>query len=485
MILFRKMGKTVIAAKANQFTAALAGPMRTVSIRLTFPDWQACAVFPALGISLMLGLAASAQAQDTGAGLPHWLTLNFAQQSRMQTLDGQFRAGLEGSDQAFEIRNTLQAEADLGGFSLQAEVADMRTFLHDEATPLDKFTNNPLDILQANISVPIAGLLGPEHRGWVKFGRFTMDVGSRRFVARNVFRNTVNAFGGVHARLDRGDSSFQLFYVQPTKIRISGDWPENDPRLDKESSDTLLWGGFFQTLLPGRQDRVETYVLGLDDDRRQSANQRFDVVGIGARLYRNPAPGQWNYETEAIVQFGDAPALDAQSPLRDHRAGYFHFTLGYTFGLSWQPRLSLVYNYASGDRNPLDTESNSFNHFFGVPRPDFGPTGIFRAFQRYNIDTPGLMLNLQPTSDISGYIRVQDYSLAEPAQGWSTTRYRHPGNLGEDRVGLQLETRMRWRLLENRLTIEGGYVWLKAGAYMDQVDKGDSHYYYLQSSVRL
>ena len=43
------------------------------------------------------------------SNLSEWLKLSFEQQSRMQHLDEQFRAGVDGSDQGFEWR-TLQAE---------------------------------------------------------------------------------------------------------------------------------------------------------------------------------------------------------------------------------------------------------------------------------------------------------------------------------------------------------------------------------------
>ena len=95
------------------------------------------------------------------------------------------------------------------------------------------------------------------------------------------------------------------------------------------------------------------------------------------------------------------------------------------------------------------------------------------------------MLNLQPTSNIDAYVRLQRPKLAEQAQGWRTTRYRHPGNLGETHLGTQLETRVRWNLMDDKLTIDGGYTWLNSGPYMDLVNKGDSHYFYVQSIVRL
>ena len=421
---------------------------------------------------------------QSDSGLPDWLSLGFEQQTRFQHLDGQFRAGLDGSDQGLEWRNILKADADFEGFSVTAELADMRTYFVDSGSPLDSFTNNPLDILQANVTVPFTGLFSEEDRGFIRIGRFTMDQGSRRFVARNRFRNTINSFGGVQARLENGNTSLELFYTRPTSRRVSGDWIDNDPRLDKQSSD-FFWGGFFTTQLTTEADSLQVYLLGADEKRDRPANQRFDVLSTGVRLFRNPAAGRWHYDTEALYQFGDAPALDDNSPLRDHEAHYFHLSLGYSFESSWQPRLSFIYHYGSGDKDPMDDESNELDHLFGVPRPDFGPTGLFRAFQRVNTSSPGLMLNLQPASNVDAYIRWQRPSLAEEAQGWRTTRYRHPGNLGEDFLGDQLETRVRWHLFSGKLTIDGGYAWINAGPYMDLVNKGDSHYVYLQTIVRL
>ncbi len=437
------------------------------------------------GMGCFVCFVTPAMAQDGGQRLPDWLSLSFEQQSRIQALDGQFRAGIDGDDQAFEWRNTLRADANFEGFTVQAELADMRTYFGDEDTPLDSFTTNALDILQLNVSFPLAGVLSPEDSGFVKIGRFTMDQGSRRFVARNRFRNTQNAFGGVHARLENGNTSVEMFYTYPTIRRSSGDLLDNDPKMDKESSDKIFWGAILETRLSAQEDILETYVLGLDEHRDRPSNQRFDVIGTGFRLYRSPAPASWHYEAEAMYQFGDAPALDVASAARDHSARYFHLNFGYSFDAAWQPRLSFLYHYASGDEDPLDNDSNALDHFYGVPRPDFGPTGLHRAFQRENIDSPGLMLNLQPASDVDAYVRVQNYSLAEEATGWRTTRYRHPGGLGEDHLGTQLETRLRWHLFDNMLTIDGGYTWLSAGSYMDRVDKGDSHYFYLQTIVRL
>ena len=434
--------------------------------------------------TLLLVIAPPIQAQTDGSGLPDWLSLGFEQQSRMQVLNGQFRAGLDGDDQGFEWRNALTVNMDFESFSIETEIADMRTYFTDEDSPLDSFFTNPLDILQANVNIPVSGLFSEDDKGFIKIGRFTMDQGSRRFVARNRYRNTINSFAGVHAGWERGNTSIELFYTRPTQRLVDGDWIDNKPRLDKQSKD-FFWGAYLTTPLTAQSDMVQLYLLGADERRDRPGNQRFDVLTTGVRLFRNPAAGEWHYDTEAVYQFGDAPALDANSALLDHKAHYFHFSLGYSFEAAWRPRLSFIYHYGSGDKDPLDNESNELDHLFGVPRPDFGPTGLFRAFQRVNTKSPGLMLNLAPARNVDAYVRWQRPSLAEETSGWRTTRYRHPGGLGETFLGDQLESRVRWHLFDNKLTVDGGYVWINAGPYMDLVDKGDSHYFYLQTIVRL
>ena len=106
---------------------------------------------------LLLVIAPPIQAQTDGSGLPAWLSLGFEQQSRMQVLNGQFRAGLDGDDQGFEWRNALTVNMDFESFSIETEIADMRTYFTDEDSPLDSFFTNPLDITNAFHPFPPLG----------------------------------------------------------------------------------------------------------------------------------------------------------------------------------------------------------------------------------------------------------------------------------------------------------------------------------------
>ncbi len=417
---------------------------------------------------------------------PDFLSLEAEQQSRMQFLDGQFRAGLDGSDQAMEVRTIVKATMDFDKFTVVSEFADMRAIFADQGTPLDNTIVDPLDILQLNLRFPLSNIFGGDNEGFVQIGRFTLDQGNRRWVARNRFRNTINAFAGVLASLEEGNSRYQFFYTLPTNRRNDGNPLDNKPLPDNETGYGHFWGLFYNTILSTERDQLELYLYGLNENRHALEPElRNRLLSPGVRLFRSPATSRWHYEGEFMLQRGKAPARQGSTLGQAQRAHFVHLEAGYSFAAPWQPSLSLIYDYASGDSNPLDNENNSFDSLYGVPRTEYGPTGIYRAFVRNNINTPGLLLTLQASDNIDAFIKIQDYSLAAEQQGWRTTRYQHPGGLGETRVGTQLETRLRWHVLPSNLTLEAGVTWLRAGPYMDRIGKDNSRYVYFQTILRL
>ena len=64
---------------------------------------------------------------------------------------------------------------------------DSRVELADSGTPLSGSVVNPLELLQAYVEVPLDNVLGQGSKSMARGGRITMDMGSRRLVARNRF----------------------------------------------------------------------------------------------------------------------------------------------------------------------------------------------------------------------------------------------------------------------------------------------------------
>ena len=142
---------------------------------------------------------------------------------RYEALDGQFRAGFGGSDQAISGRTLIQAEYDAGGWVFGGELIDSRVYLDDDGSPLSTSMVNTVDILQAYIRRPFTLNGAPAQ---LQAGRFTLDVGSRRFMARNGFRNTINAFTGVNFTAEKiAGWRVTAFHVSPVRR-----YPRDSPR---------------------------------------------------------------------------------------------------------------------------------------------------------------------------------------------------------------------------------------------------------------
>ena len=114
---------------------------------------------------------------------------------RYEHVSEQFRAGLDGSDQAVSGRTLIQLGYEAGPTEWGVEIIDSRVYLDDEGSPRSTSRVNTADFLQAYWRRRFTLDGAPAS---VQAGRFTLNVGSRRFMARNGFRNTINAFTGAN-----------------------------------------------------------------------------------------------------------------------------------------------------------------------------------------------------------------------------------------------------------------------------------------------
>ena len=93
--------------------------------------------------------------------------------------------------------------------------------------------------------------------------------------------------------------------------------------------------------------------------------------------------------------------------------------------MPWSPRLAVEYDYASGDNNPKDNKDQRFDTLYGARRFDFGPTGIYGAFSRSNINTPGLPHQRFARSDVQVSLSHRIFWLASETDCWGGATYRH------------------------------------------------------------
>lgn len=420
------------------------------------------------------------------------VSLSVNQRTRFEYLDEQFGTGPSGDGRALVMRTLINGRIrPVKGWLVGVEVQDSRAYAtHGQV--LGTSDVNAMEVLQAFMQIRRDDVLGGTLR--VRGGRITMDLGSRRLVARNRFRNTINGFTGIEAewRIDESErSKIRAFWTLPVDRRPRSNVQErlrdNEIELDEENLDLQLWG-LFGTHRFESSDVLELFYFGLNErDRgeRESANRNLTTLGF--RLRRDPAKGSIDYQVESALQFGrsraDTSSLNRDS--LDHLAHFEHLEIGYTFDAVWRPRIALQYDYASGDHKPTDGKNGTFDTLFGARHFDFGPTGLYGPFSRSNVVTPGLRIRLSPSESISVMGAYRAFWLASDRDAWANTGVVDPSGESGTLIGQQIELQLRWRPLPGNLLLEAGYARLFDGGFMkdapNSVDGGDSNYVYVQS----
>ncbi|MGR8948239.1 MAG: alginate export family protein, partial [Gammaproteobacteria bacterium] len=424
---------------------------------------------------------------------PEWLSLSGTFRTRIENMDDRFRVGRSGSDQAVVTRLTFKTELKFGQLVLGGELIDSRAFFNDKGSNISTGSVNSAELLQGYLRWTTNDFISAESTSTLTAGRMTLDVGSRRLVARNRYRNTINTFTGLDWRWQAASGrEFRAVYLLPVQ-RLPGDRAsllDNDSEFDDESSNVSFWGLFYK--MPASQrDALELFVFGLnehDSNRRPTRNR--EITTAGFRLFRNAALSRFDYVIESAIQFGESrtsTALNNTTDL-DHLAHFHHAEIGYSFNYVWQPQLLFQYDYASGDDSPLDGDNNRFDTLFGARRFEWGPTGIYGPFARANLNTPGLRLKLKPANTLSSFIAYRGYWLASDKDAWTTAGVRDPSGSTDGFLGHQVEVRVRYNPAPNNVQLEFGVAHLFAGDFIEHApnanDADDVTYAYSQITLK-
>jgi hypothetical protein len=422
------------------------------------------------------GLAnAPAQAQGPGTAPPAdapAIALRVQQRSRYQVIDNSPRLTTRSSDQALELQTSLFVEAGRGNVRFNGELFDARTELNDAQSFLNTNHVNTLEPLQANVEWDYSSLLRPGYSGSLKVGRFTTDIGRRRFVSRSNTRNTITSYTGAEWRWRGADGrNAQVFWAVPMR-NLPSDKPsllDNDHELDLGNRGESLRGAYYQFAPLKNRDRFEVYWFGLNQPNRPNNDalpRHFDSLGF--RSFRPSAAGKWSYEVEAVKQHGTSSATVGTVTRRGlvHDAEFLHWEFGYQFPSKLAPVVLLQYDRASGDKNPFDGRDETFDTLFGERRFDFVPQGLYSLFARSNLRTPGVRITFNSTPRLQTMFSYRSYELDAARDAWSGIGSRDVTGRAGDYVGRQLEGTFTWRAIPNRLTFESGFAQLTAGRFL-------------------
>jgi hypothetical protein len=180
---------------------------------------------------------------------PAWLSFSGSHRVRYEYLDNQYRAGRSGNDELLLMQTLFKTSLQFDSISVNLELLDARQSLADSDSSLTIGNVNALDILQAYLQQTHSN---SDYTHTMKLGRFTMDVGSRRLLARNKFRNTINSFTGFDWITSHNQNSqIRVFYSLPVS-RLPNqfdDLKDNQLKRDRENHDVRLMGIFIKNLL--------------------------------------------------------------------------------------------------------------------------------------------------------------------------------------------------------------------------------------------
>ena len=239
-----------------------------------------------------------------------------------------------------------------------------------------------------------------------KVGRQELSYGDERLIGTFDWNNAGRVFDAAKVRLQE-----EKFWVDLFKANVVLNNVQSSR--DQSFDDSTYWGDdliglYAQTTLLSFQI-TEGYVLYRDKDSAEFDGPARRIWTLGTRWKSTPKLAPWDYYLEVASQVGevDKPGSTGtgKNPARRFgdnslKNGIDHHALAAVIGGGFtctncptKPRVGLEYNYASGDSNPNDKESTTFDNLFPTNHKFYGYMDLF-AWK--NIHNTRLTLSASP-----------------------------------------------------------------------------------------
>jgi hypothetical protein len=209
-----------------------------------------------------------------------------------------------------------------------------------------------------------------------RVGRQELLYGAERLISPLDWGNTRRTFDGVRLLTKYGDWAVDGFYTYVVPVIPN--------ELDEPDYEQPFYGTW--ATYAGMENRtVDLYYIGYDNQHPGMITSDFSLHTLGSRLVGEHC--DWLYEMEGGVQFGRQSGLGL-----DQDAGFATAGLGRRLAQNeWKPTVWVYYDYASG--NAQGGDFNRFNQLFPLAHKYLG---FIDAVQRSNIESPNVLLTLQP-----------------------------------------------------------------------------------------
>ena len=358
-------------------------------------------------------------------------------------------------------RLKLGGRATLDNYEAVVEAADLRVANVDIPKPAQ---DDDLDLHQANFTVK--GLLGGPFS--LKVGRQELKYGKGRLVGSAPWANRYTREDAALASYKAGSLAADAFYGNRILFDQNG-W--NEPN----SHDALA--GVYATFQKEKDGPLlDLYFFdNYDKDAPAALNRR--TVGFRTSF---PLGDGVTCEIEAPYQFGKASGKKIY-------AGAFHLDLSRELDLGWKPRVTAIYNYASGDKDRNDSVTNSFVPLYGTTHDAYGLMDFFRW---QNMQEAAVNVALRPSKRLGVTAGTNFFWLAAVQDSWydasgTKLRTKAAGAQAGPYVGQEVSLIGRYDL-GGGLNAEGGCAHFFTGRYVkDTGAHDDADWAYLQLAMRI
>ncbi len=370
--------------------------------------------------------------------------------------------------------------------------------------------DGPLQAQQAYLSI---GNL-KEFPLLLKAGRQELLYGDQRLIGPSLWVNVPRTFDAVKLRYQDAFMGVDLFAANVVY--------DHAHQFNRSNSQDTLSGAYFD--FPGlvKTNIVEAYVLNrdvargivTDDWSHVPASLRFpapqDLYTFGFHTKTKPgALGPWDYGVEAMAQSGKRTPVLASStvafakaaPRLDQSAWAFVVQGGYTWrDCAWKPRLAAIVSCASGDKNPSDANSGTFQN---IMPSNHGLYGVMDLTALENIEDYRLSFTVKPTKATSLAFDLHQQYLETTRDYWyksaDAPRVTSGAAAGSGRgfginptynpnLGQEADLLGGWTVRQG-LLLEAGFGHFFRGEYIKQsfsaVGSKDAEYGYLQMTINL
>ena len=352
------------------------------------------------------------------------------------------------------------------GWRVFAEGLDAR--ISGESRPPTGIDRNDLDIQNLFVEKNWDG-------GAVRLGRMELQEGAQRLVSPLEWGNTRRTFEGGLLRLDHGGATTDIFATRPVVIDVHADDDPNDSAsFSGVYHSRKTDGGLLVDVFGLVSDETDPLFTGGDGDMGDR-----QVYTVGGRLAGKHE--QTDYELWAATQFGEQANNDID-------AYAWELRMGQTFpDCEMQPRVGLDILYASGDGDPTDDETGTFNQLFPLGHAFLGYIDLVG---RQNIVDVSPSITAKTSDRTEARLAWHKFRLAEDEDalynaGGAPTFVDTSGASSGD-VGDELDLTLGWRpeFLDPHSHVLFGFSRFFAGQRMDDLGGSeDATLFYMQYTL--